>query len=809
MFSFTDKLKPFFNISSTPNEPQSPDPLIHLPPSTQIHPNRIPCDSNHNSLKNSSYDYTNSNTDVRNSPQIANQQEGRDSPINIAAIRSILNSLPLAMRVLIIQQPRLNAQKSPLILFDSRDLISPCAECQRSFTPDIMSELVFGNCYLVAPTSGLKLQTLHNDSVLLSKVLCHNATHLIRSSYSSTQVLSKLSNSLIPNHELHNLTSSLGTRCKTATSSRPQMERDISSFTKPLSSSLDSKFSKQPNPMFASHINSQESLHLASGGLVVSGSSDYVISSSPPTVPIINEINNSPTKSATKSRRLAIVLTFHEKEVSPIRIDELYSNFIILENYVNQLTDDIYDIIESATAATFRPRIANAIEEFLSDLSSSLFTLSTSAHVVPHNALALVPIQLCTLNDCSIQDIPKIITKLHTQLNCNPLADNFLSRFLTAFFTYHHSWLVSLLQETRNTDKFQKLSSHLEVIASRYGYSPASPFLCKIILLDQERQVSEQLLSQIIKLLSYFFRYQLDVIYPNKSETPTRDMTPSNEDFLIISMSLDSTDTSIPKSALNSSIQFYTYNPSEEVEDATYENYKQIPFGSDTSYTDMLEDDQPAVNNSSILTYTRSNKHKAVVQCIAELKQLYSHLEGSSQDELFSLEDNLYELGCLSSSLPPPTLIIADFNTYTVEVIHDDTVIDDLKENVLAKAIPQKQSKLIHSMLDMVSSICQPLGEDEGNEGRDVSSEIGLVYLENTLEDLRMKAECAVKHLKGWLEVGNSLDDRDRVHDFFSELVCLLRVDSSDLRLLLRMGYIVAPEERNALEKLISFLLAY
>ena len=801
MLNFADKLKPFFSITSSWVGPHSPDPLTHLPASTQVPPKKL-SQPEVPSRKVTAIPHSVSTTDIRNNISPDSHSSGvPDSTANSLIIRSLLDSFQISLRVLVMQQPKTCTHKPPVVLFDSLDMTSSCEECQQVFQPEQMSELIFGNCYISTP-SGLKLQTLHSNCILLSRVIYHNAHHLVRSNQSSTQIPpTKLANSLNP-HSTSEYTS-LGVRCKTATSRR-NIEKELHVFNKPLSSSLDSK---RPAPLCSSPANSwafEESVFCNNSTRLSS-----------PTRPVSVESLTSPQKSVTKTRQLAIVLIFHEKDGrSPQINDILQSHFLSLENSINMLADNMYDVIDSTTEASFRPSLAVAVEEFLTDISSQM--------VHGEKSLSSIPLQLYNFSECPVKRIPHIVASLHARLNCAPHMENLFSRLLTAFFTYHHSWLVSMIQQANNSDeKHEALSSHIEGLASRYGYSPSSPFLCKILLVDQCKQFSQELLSQIIILFSYLFRYKIDDFHTNKRGTsPTRELTPSNEDFLIISMGTDvfnsSTIVQPETNTNNSNVQYYTYSPAEQEKTVpTNDNYTQVPLANDTIFSDILEENKTP-QNWSILNYTTSNRNVAILHSLSELRDLHSHLEtGTAQDELFSIEDNLYELGDLSTAIPSPTLIIADLSELSVEVIHTDTSLVDwkFKESVLDKARPQKHSKLVHSLVEMTSSILEPLemleDEESRQEAQVVNSEIALLCLENALEDLHTKATLVVKHLKSWLEWEQGIDDRARTHDLFSELISLLRVDLSDLELLLRIASVVAPEERSTLERLITFLSAY
>ena len=792
MLNFADKLKPFFSITSSWVGPHSPDPLTHFPPSTQVPSKKLSqpeVPSSKVSTRNS-ISHSVSTTVIR-----SNLFPEADAASNSLMIRSLLDSLQVSLRVLVMQQPKTCTHKPPVVLFDSLDMTS-CGECQQTFQPEQMSELIFGNCYISTP-SGLKLQTLHSNCILLSRVIYHNAQHLVRSNQSSTQILpTKLAFSLNPPPTSE--CTSLGVRCKTATSRR-NIEKEMHVFNKPLSSSLDSK---RPAPFCFSPANSwafEES--------VLSINSTRVSS---PTRPVSVESLTSPHRSVTKPRRLAIVLIFHERDRGPPQINDLLqSHFLSLENSINMLADNMYDVIDSTTETSFRPSLAVAVEEFLTDISSQL--------VHGKMPFSLLPLQLYDFDECPVRRIPLIVANLHARLNCGHM-DNLFSRLLTAFLTYHHSWLVSMIQQAKNSDvKHETLSSHIEVLASRYGYSPSSPFLCKVLLVDQCNQFSQEILSQIIILFSYLFRYKINDSHTGTS--PTRELTPSNEDFLIISMGTDvfNSPTNVqPKTNTNNTnIQCYTYNPAElQNTVTTNDNYAQVPLASDNTFSDILEEAR-IPPNSSILNYTTSDRNVAILHCLSELRDLYSHLErGSTHDELFSIEDNLYE-GDMFYAMPPPTLIIADLSELSVEVIHTDTSLVDwkFKESVLSKARPQKHSKLVHSLVEMTCSILEPLDMLEDEESRQeaqvVSCEIALLCLESSLEDLYTKAELVVKHLKSWLEWEQGIEDRARTHDLFSELISLLRVDLSDLELLLRLASVVAPEERSAFERLSTFLSAY
>ena len=790
MLNFADKL---FSITSSWVGPHSPDPLSHFPASTQV-PQKTISQSEAPSGKipaRSSISHSISTTDIR-----SNLSPECDVTSNSLVIRSLLDSLQISLRVLVMQQPKSCAHKPPVVLFDSLDMTS-CEECQQVFHPEQMSELIFGNCYITTP-SGLKLQTLHSNCILLSRVIYHNAHHLVRSNQSSTQIPPpKLANSLNPQSPSD--VASQWVRCKTATSRR-NIEKELQVFNKPLSSSLDSK---RPTPISSSPASSwgpfEESLFQNSTTRLSSH-----------TRPVSVESLTSPHKSISKTRQLAIVLILHEKERhSPQINDILQSHFLSIENSINMLADNMYDVIGSTTEASFRPSLAVAVEQFLTDISS---------HLSHGNKLfSTLPLQLYSFSDCPLKNIPTVVAELHARFNCAPHMDNLLSRLLTAFFTYHHSWLVSLIQQA---DSSETLSSHIEAIASRYGYSPASPFLCKVLLVDQCNQLSQGALSQLIILFSYLFRYKLNELQAGRDgASPIRELTPSNEDFLIISMGTDvfNSPTIIQQetNTNNSNIQCYTYDPTGfKNTDATNGSYTQVPFSEDRIFYDIYEETRVPTNNS-ILNYTTSDRNAVILECLSELRDLYAYLEsGGVQDELFSIEDNLYEAGGLYPSTPAPTLIIADLSELSVEVIHTDTSLVDwkFKESVLSKARPQKHSKLVHSLLETTSSIMGMFEEREsGQEAQAVNnSEIALLCLENSLGDLHTKAALLVKHLKSWLEwEEQGIEDRARTHDLFSELISLLRVDLSDLELLLRLASVVAPEERSALERLITFLSAY
>ncbi|KAI6661638.1 hypothetical protein LOD99_13511 [Oopsacas minuta] len=786
MFSFADKLKPFFSITPPWDGSRSPDP------STPIHhkkysesdlaSNKPPsAPSIHHSFSNTDFTCNSSANELLS--------DSYDSTANTLAIRSLLSSFQISLRILVMQQRKTYTQKPPVILYDVSDMTSACDDCMRVFYPEQMSELIFGNCYISTPSSGLKLQTLHTDSVMLSRVICHNAPHLIRSNQSSTQFISVKSNSLTPNQNTERARSSV-VRCRTATS-RSNFDRDTHLFNKPLSSSLDSK---RTNPIYSSPANSNYNLDL--------WCSDD--SASSPGRQAFVESLTSPHKLVSKTRRLAIVLIFHNKEGFSTRIDDiLQSNFLFLENSINTLADNIYDVIYSTTEASFSPSLVVALEDFLCDVSTQLS---------PINHLSYTPLQLYNFSDCPVKRIPRIISNLHTNLNSVSYMENFFSRLLTAFLTYHHSWLVSMIPQGNTQGK---LSSHIEGLASRYGYSSSSPFVCKVLLFDHYYQFSQELLSQLVILFSYLFRQQIDTLCSCTS--PTHDVTPSNEDFLIISMDKDVFNSSTlikpETNANNSNIQFYTYNPSDE-QNTSSKDYAQVLLTNDTIFTDIMGDSQIS-QNVSILNYASSDRNEAVLQSLSELRHLCTHLElGYTQDELFPADDSLYELGDVAN-IPPPTLIIADLNEFTVEVIHNDSILINnwkYKETVLSNSRTQKYSRLVHRLVEMISNIMEPvnIGEDDDlKEAEHLNCEIALVCLENALADIYTKAQLIVKHLKNWLDTPGCVEDRTRTHELFSELIALLRVDVSDLELLMRIAYVIAPEDRNTLERLITFVYAY
>lgn len=791
MFSFADKLKPFFSITSSWDGPRSPDPLTHLPPSTQLHQKKY-SEGDLISTKSPlthSIPHSLSNTDFTTNlspiPTNGVTSDAYDSTANTLAIRSLLTSYQLSLRVLVMQQPR--NHKPPVILFDACDMTSPCADCIRVFYPEQMSELIFGNCYMSTISSGLKQQTLHKNCVIISRVICHNASHLVKSNNSSMQLL--FAKSSTQNTECSRIKT---VRCKTATT-RSNVEKEIHLSSKPLSSSLDSK---RPNPLYSSPGNSEYSLD--SLGLEDTNSSSPARQGSA-------ESLTSPQKLVSKSRRLAIVLIFHEKDESTTTIEEvLQSNFLSLENSINTLADNIYDVVYSTTELSFRPSLAVAVEEFLTDISAQLH---------PVKAFSYTPLQLYNFADCPVNRIPIVISNLHQHLNSFSYMENFFSRLLTALLTYHHSWLVSMIQHTTNPDNPIKLSSHIDGLASHYGYTTSSPFLIKVLLIDQYNQFSQELLSQLVILFSYLFRYQIDTpCSTNRSVSPNRDATPLNEDFLIISMDTDifNSSTHIKPEVNNneSNIHYYTYNPTDVNTDTN--GYKQVALVNDTIFTDILEENL-IPQNLSILNYASSDRNEAIWQSLSELKHIFSHLETNNmQQELFPTDDNIYETD--DTIIPPPTLIIADLNELTVEVIHNDCNMFT-KDTVMTTSRPQRHSRLVHRLVEMISEIVQPVNLVEEEEIRKetelLNCEIALVCLENSLEDLHMKAELIVKHLKSWLEWEQGIEDRARTHDLFSELIALLRVDVSDLELLLRMAYVVAPEERSTLERLITFISAY
>ena len=795
MFSFADKLKPFFSITSSWDGPRSPDPLTHLPPSTQLHQKKY-SETDLISTKSPlthSISHSLSNTDfTSNSSPIQTSgvtSDAYDSTANTLAIRSLLTSYQLSLRVLVMQQPR--NHRPPVILFDACDMTSPCSDCIRAFYPEQMSEIIFGNCYMSTISSGLKQQTLHENCTVISRVICHNASHLVKSNNSSMQLL--FSKSSTQNSECGRIKA---VRCKTATT-RSNVEKEIHLSSKPLSSSLDSK---RPNPLYSSPGNSEYSLD--SLGLEDTNSSSPAGQGSA-------ESLTSPQKLVSKTRRLAIVLIFHEKDESITSIDEvLQSNFLSLENSINTLADNIYDVVYSTTELSFRPSLAVAVEEFLTDVSAQL---------CPVKAFSYTPLQLYNFTDCPVKRIPIVISNLHQHLNSFSYMENFFSRLLTAFLTFHHSWLVSMIQHANSSDNPIKLSSHIDGLASHYGYTPTSPFLIKVLLIDQYNQFSQELLSQLVILFSYLFRYQIDTQFnTNRSASPNRDSTPLNEDFLIISMDTDifnsSTHIKPEANTTESNIQCYTYNPADDLADlnTNTNRYKQVPFANDTIFTDILEENLVS-QNLSILNYASSDRNEAIWQSLSELKHIYSHLESKSmQQELFPSDDHIYETD--DAIIPPPTLIIADLNELTVEVIHNDWNMFN-KDTVMTTSRPQKHSRLVHRLVEMISEILQPVNLIEEEEIRKATEvlncEIALVCLENLLEDLHMKAELIVKHLKSWLEWEQGIEDRARTHDLFSELIALLRVDVSDLELLLRIAYVVAPEERNTLERLITFIPGY
>ena len=795
MFSFADKLKPFFSITSSWDGPRSPDPLTHLPPSTQLHQKKY-SETDLVATKSPlthSIPHSISNTDFtsNSSPVQTNDvtTDAYDSTANTLAIRSLLNSYQLSLRVLVMQQPR--NHKPPVILFDACDMTSPCGDCMHAFYPEQMSELIFGNCYVSTISSGLKQQTLHKNCVIMSRVICHNASHLVKSNNSSMQLL--FAKCSTQNSECGRIKA---VRCKTATT-RSNVEKEIHMSSKPLSSSLDSK---RPNPLYSSPGNSEYSLD--------SLALEDTISSSPARQDSVESLT-SPQKLVSKTRRLAIVLIFHEKDESETSIDEvLQSKFLSLENSINTLADNIYDVVYSTTELSFRPSLAVAVEEFLTDISPQL---------CPIKAFSYTPLQLYNFSDCPVKRIPIVISNLHQHLNSFSHMENFFSRLLTAFLTYHHSWLVSMIQHANNPDNPIRLSSHIDGLASHYGYTPSSPFLIKVLLIDQYNQFSQELLSQLVILFSYLFRYQIDTsCSTNRSVSPIRDSTPLNEDFLIISMDTDifnsSTHIKPEASKTESNIQCYTYNPADDLANVTADSngYKQVPFANDTTFTDILGENLVS-QNLSILNYASSDRNEAIWQSLSELKHIFSHLEANiMQQELFPTDDHIYESD--DTVIPPPTLIIADLNELTVEILHSDWNMFN-RDTVMTTARPQRHSKLVHRLVEMISDIIQPVSFIEEEEVRKetevLNCEIALVCLENSLEDLHMKAELIVKHLKSWLEWEQGIEDKARTHDLFSELIALLRVDVSDLELLLRMAYVVAPEERNTLERLITFIPAY
>ena len=135
MFSFADKLKPFFSITSSWDGPRSPDPLTHLPPSTQLHQKKY-SEGDLISTKSPlthSIPHSLSNTDFTTNlspiPTNGVTSDAYDSTANTLAIRSLLTSYQLSLRVLVMQQPR--NHKPPVILFDACDMTSPCADCIR------------------------------------------------------------------------------------------------------------------------------------------------------------------------------------------------------------------------------------------------------------------------------------------------------------------------------------------------------------------------------------------------------------------------------------------------------------------------------------------------------------------------------------------------------------------------------------------------------------------------------------------------------------------------------------------------------